>query len=357
MQQQINKILQAYSISNVVTITTITTGLINKTYKVDTLQNSYILQQINTKVFTTVNALNHNFTLITTYKNKELPNYLLPLPILTTSGTVHLKTANNEYWRVIPYVPASITYSVLTSPQQAYEAAYQFGLYTANFVGMNTQQLQCTILNFHNLTLRYQQYVQATKLGNTLRVNACTELIAYLQSQYYIVKKYEQILTNPKWQLRLTHHDCKISNVLFADEFCLLPKSETTKAPNALCVIDLDTTMPGYYISDVGDMLRTYLSPVTENEANYSKIIIREDYYNALYNGYTATMGNLLTSDELTTFSFAGQYIIYMQALRFITDYFNNDVYYKTDYETHNLVRACNQATLLKRYNEFVKKL
>jgi Ser/Thr protein kinase RdoA (MazF antagonist) len=150
------------------------------------------------------------------------------------------------------------------------------------------------------------------------------------------VVEYDRIKSNPAFKLRVTHHDTKISNVLFDAN------------DNGLCVIDLDTVMPGYFISDVGDMLRTYLSPVSEEEADLSKIDIREDYFEAILKGYLSEMKDELSTEELSHFLYAGKFMIFMQATRFLTDYLLNDIYYGAKYEDHNLVRANNQIALLK---------
>ena len=140
--------------------------------------------------------------------------------------------------------------------------------------------------------------------------------------------------------MRVTHHDTKISNVLFgADD-------------KALCVIDLDTIMPGYFISDVGDMMRTYLPTVSEEETDFSKIEVRDDVYKAIVQGYSNEMGEALSDEETKAFFYAGVFMIYMQALRFLTDHLNNDVYYGARYPNHNFVRAGNQIVLLQKLLE-----
>ena len=145
---------------------------------------------------------------------------------------------------------------------------------------------------------------------------------------------------NPSFKLRVTHHDTKISNVLFNQE------------DKGLCVIDLDTVMPGYFISDVGDMIRTYLSPANEEEKDFSKIEIREEYFSAIWKGYMSEMNDELSTEEKNHFIYAGKFMIYMQAIRFLTDHLNNDIYYGAKYPGHNLVRAGNQAVLLQRLLE-----
>ena len=137
-------------------------------------------------------------------------------------------------------------------------------------------------------------------------------------------------------KLRVTHHDTKISNVLFDEN------------GKGICVIDLDTIMPGYFISDVGDMFRTYLSPANEEVKDFNAIDVRDDFFRAIVQGYVSTMGTELTEEEKRLILYSGKFIVYMQAMRFLADYCNNDVYYGARYEEQNFVRAGNQLQLLK---------
>jgi len=122
-------------------------------------------------------------------------------------------------------------------------------------------------------------------------------------------------------------------------------------------VVDLDTVMPGYFISDFGDMMRTYLPPVSEEEKDISKIKIREEYFKAIAEGYLSEMGKELTIIEKKYLVYAGKFMVYMQALRFLTDYLNNDIYYGSKYEGQNFIRASNQVSLLKKIIEKEKVL
>jgi hypothetical protein len=125
----------------------------------------------------------------------------------------------------------------------------------------------------------------------------------------------------------------------------------------SICVIDLDTVMPGYFISDVGDMMRTYLSPVSEEESDFTKIEVRNDFYQAIVSGYCKEMKDELTETERDYFLFAGKNMIYMQALRFFTDHINNDIYYGAKYPGQNFIRAKNQIVLLQCLLEKEKAL
>ena len=164
-------------------------------------------------------------------------------------------------------------------------------------------------------------------------------MIVFIEQQKNILKEYDQCKKD--FKIRCMHHDCKISNVLF------------DKDDIGLCVIDLDTLMPGYFISDVGDMMRTYLSAANEDERDLSKIKVRKEFYDAIVKGYLSEMGAELSGFEKEQFHFAGKFMIYMQAIRFLTDYINNDIYYGSKYETQNFERAANQVTLLKQLIEF----
>ncbi|MDE3254049.1 MAG: phosphotransferase, partial [Bacteroidota bacterium] len=223
---------------------------------------------------------------------------------------------------------------------QAFEAASQFGLFTRLLSGFPSEKLHITLPHFHNLALRYQQFQQALLAGNPRRISESKEIIEQLGQHTGIVTEYMAIVKNPFFIKRVTHHDTKISNVLF------------DAREKAICVIDLDTLMPGYFISDVGDMMRTYLCTVSEEEPDFSKIHIRDDVYWAIVDGYAAEMNAELTKVEKNYFFYAGKYMIYMQALRFITDYLNEDVYYGAKYPQQNFVRAGNQLVLLQRLLE-----
>jgi len=117
-----------------------------------------------------------------------------------------------------------------------------------------------------------------------------------------------------------------------------------------LCVIDLDTVMPGYFISDVGDMMRTYLSAASEEETDLSKVIVRKDFFDAIRQGYMEEMDSVLSEAEKEYFNYSGEFIIYMQAIRFLTDFLQKDIYYGAKYPDHNINRAKNQIALLKGY-------
>ncbi|WP_245957560.1 aminoglycoside phosphotransferase family protein [Niabella yanshanensis] len=314
-------------------------GLINDTCLVKKEGDRYILQRINKAVFSNPLLIAENIEKIGAYLAKINTSYFFTTPCKTLAGD-SIVCVEDGYYRMFPFVSGSHTIDVVQTPQQAFEAAAQFGQFTRVLSGMDIHSINITLPAFHDLALRYNQFLEALVKGNAARIAEVAGLVQQLKEQAHIVDEYNHILHDNAFRLRVTHHDTKISNVLFDEE------------NKGLCVIDLDTVMPGYFISDVGDMMRTYLCPVSEEEKDYSKIEIREEFYFAIVNGYKTFMETELTDTEKQYFFYAGKFMIYMQALRFITDYINNDVYYGARYPGHNLVRATNQSILLQRLLE-----
>lgn len=339
-------IFEAYNLSyKHSAIERLNNGLINHTWHIKSRDKDFILQKINTEVFKDPWAIAFNQRLLADFLEQGFPSYLFIAPIKTKNNEELLFIDEKEAFRLLPYVMDSHTIDAVKETQQAYEAAKKFGEFTKILSGFPTNNLKITLHDFHNLSLRYQQFDKALQKGNTKRIEHSKELINFIKANKNIVNTYENILHNPSFKLRVTHHDTKISNILF------------DKHDKGLCVIDLDTVMAGYFISDVGDMIRTYLSPVNEEEKDFSKIKIREEYFSAIWTGYMSEMNDELSVEEKNHFIYSGKFMIYMQAIRFLTDYLDNDIYYGAKYEDHNLVRAGNQVVLLQRLIEKEEKL
>lgn len=333
----INEVLKEYGFSgNGYHVEKYGSGLINKTWVIEKEDEKYILQQVNTSVFKKPEHIADNLQLIDDYLKQKHCGYLFIAPQKTISGK-GMVTMGDAYYRIYPFVKNSRSFDVVATRDQAYEAARQFGRFTRLLSGIDISKIKVTLPAFHDLSLRFSQYREALQKGNPQRIRQSSELIENLNQYTYIAEEYEAIKSNPEFKLRVTHHDTKISNVLFDDD------------NKGICVIDLDTVMAGYFISDVGDMMRTYLSPVSEEEKDYSKIEIRDGFYKAIVKGYREEMEPELTETEKGYFFYSGMFMIYMQALRFLTDHLNNDLYYGAAYENHNLVRAGNQTRLLQK--------
>ncbi len=339
MDQQLqDRIRSAYGWKEMV-MEPVSSGLINSTWKIHTGNDHYLLQKINTHVFRNPQAIDANLQMLDHYLRQHAPGYLFTAPVVTRNGE-GLLVIDEEHYRVFRWVEGSHTIDVAENPAQAYEAASQFGRFTALLEGFDAGKLHTTLPDFHNLTLRYLQFEQAVQNGNPERIQATAETIQYIRAQNGIVARYEAFIQHPDARIRVTHHDTKISNVLFDNN------------DNGLCVIDLDTVMPGYFLSDVGDIFRTYTCPVSEEEADLDRIHVRREFMDAIEQGYLSAMGATLTGFEKDHFYFAGEMLIYMQAIRFLADYLNNDSYYGCRYPDQNLVRAKNQIHLLTAFQE-----
>ena len=337
----IDNILESYGIDpRKSKVESLTSGLINNTWKVSTDKEAYIVQRINHQVFKKPFEVAANIRMIDAYLREHSPSYLFVSPVANLNGDDIYFTDDQGYFRVFPYISGSHTIDTVSNPDQAYEASLQFGKFTRLLSGFDARRLHITIPDFHNLTLRVSQFEMALKNGDPARIRQSAHLIAEIRKYSYVVDAYEKIRKNSSVKQRVTHHDTKISNVLFNDE------------DKGLCVIDLDTVMPGYFISDVGDMMRTYLSPANEEEKDFAKIEVREDFFKSIVNGYLSSMGDELTRDEQDLILYSGEFLIFMQAIRFLADYFNRDIYYGARYPEQNFVRAGNQLVLLKRLDE-----
>lgn len=337
----IDEILQAYGIDpRKSKVESLTSGLINNTWKVSRGDEAYIVQRINHQVFKKPFEVAANIRMIDRFLKEHSPSYLFVSPVANLDGEDILYDDSRGYFRVFPYIRGSHTINAVTSPDQAFEAALQFGKFTRLLSGFDAGLLHITIADFHNLTLRYRQFETALANGDRERIKQSSALIAEIRKYAGVVDAFEKIRKNNAVKQRVTHHDTKISNVLFDDK------------GKGLCVIDLDTVMPGYFISDLGDMMRTYLSPANEEEKDFDKIEVREDFFKAIVNGYLSSMGDELTQDEQELILYSGSFLIYMQAIRFLADHINRDVYYGARYPDHNFVRAGNQLVLLKRLDE-----
>ena len=333
----VQQVLEAYGLEGAIA-EPFGSGLINRTWKVRSGAQQFILQRINEHVFKKPENIAHNIRVIAAYLKKQHPDYFFvaPLPGLSGNDAVQL----DGWYRLFPFVAGAHARDVVASPGEAFEAAQQFGRFTRLLSGFDVRQLKTTIPQFHDLSLRHRQFEKALQAGEGERIKSCTEELQVLQGKKNIVTEYQRIVSGSEFRVRVTHHDTKISNVLF------------DAAGRGLCVIDLDTVMPGYFISDLGDMMRTYLSPVSEEELDFSLIEVRADMYQAIVAGYFSEMKDELGKMEQEHVFYAGQFMIYMQALRFLTDHLNNDVYYGARYPGHNLQRARNQLVLLGKLEQ-----
>ena len=210
---------------------------------------------------------------------------------------------------------------------------------------MNIHKLKSVIPGFHNLSLRYQQFEEALSGQLYERMAKALVIINELKQREKYKQLFESIIQSAEFPQRVMHHDAKIANVLFHK-----------KTGKVICPVDYDTVMPGYFFSDLGDLIRSMACSEDENSTDFDNIGIQKNFYEAIIAGYIEVMGNFFTEAEKKYIHYSGLLIIYMQALRFITDYLNGDIYYQISYREENLNKAKNQFILLQQLEEFLKR-
>jgi Ser/Thr protein kinase RdoA (MazF antagonist) len=331
----ITSVLKAYGLnSSQLSIERINSGHINYTYKV---LPGYVLQRINKNVFRQPKVLSDNLKEASSFLKQNAPDYLFLHAIKTLSGEDLFFDEEGYPWRLFPYFENTVSINEVANDRQAYAAAKAFGQLSRQLQGCDISKFRETIPRFHDLSLRYEQFEMALSASSSERIQLANELIDKYKSYNYLVDKYTDLIQSNQLLLRVTHNDTKINNVLF--------ERDTNKV---VCVIDLDTLMPGYFIYDLGDMIRTFVSPVSEEEIDFSKIEIRKEIYQAILEGYLSEMDTILSDEEKLTIPIAGSIMTYMIGLRFLTDFLNGDTYYQTSYPHQNINRAKNQFYLLE---------
>lgn len=321
-------------------------GLINHTYRVMSDQEpAFLLQQINTRVFPAPQDVQDNYMHIWKYAKAQAPAFKLPAPVVTNEHQLLYKDKNSQYWRAFEYLCDTHALPVAETPVQAAATAETFAGFSAAFSAMDVSLLKAVIPGFHDLAWRYRQFKDAIASGNEVRLNKTDAMISALLSRERYVQFFETVKSSDAYPLRVMHHDAKIANILF-----------DKKDGQVVCPVDYDTVMPGYFFSDLGDMIRSMTPCADENSTDNETLCIRGDFYKAILDGYLSVMDTQFTADEKKNIHYAGIIMIYMQALRFLADYLNNDIYYRVTHPEHNYERALNQLTLLEKLEAFLEQ-
>lgn len=320
----------------------IDSGHINSTYLVQTRSSEdpdYILQKINSKVFKNIPDLIQNKILVTNFlrskvSDQEKRNIIRLMP--TKSDTYSFIDNNNDYWNLMVFIPDSQVYLKATNSRIAKEAGRLFGQFFYLLNDFEVEKLAETIPRFHDLDHRLKQLEVAIKNANDERLKLAGNSIAIVNQNKVEIRILQELKNKGKLPLRATHNDTKLSNALF------------DKKGNGLAVIDLDTLMPGLVHYDFGDSVRTICSSTEEDERDISKVHFLPENFKAFTDGFLQACKSILTKEEIALLTLAAKYMVFIMGLRFLTDYLNNDIYFKTAYPAHNLVRAKNQFALLK---------
>lgn len=314
-------------------------GLINSTFKVSNSKKTIVLQKINSSVFKNPKTVIDNYISIFNF----LLEKKIPTPLLSNKQIYFAIDEQGEYWRAFEFVNFSKTKKYIENSDQAFSIAKNFGNFTQSLSNIPLSEINDTIPKFHDLSLRFSEFENAIANSKTPRNEIAFSIIHELRNRKSLIHFFETIIENKDYKKRLMHHDAKLTNLLF-DE----------RTNEVITPIDLDTTQTGYYFSDLGDLIRTLTCTEPESSIEFNSIDINYNYYDSLVAGYLEAMRNELTNLELKNIHYAGLLIIYMQALRFLTDYLNEDVYYKITYPNQNWDRAINQLILLQKLETYL---
>lgn len=321
-------------------------GLINRSYCIEQPNAEKIfLQQINQHVFTHPDWITSNLIEIYGALQAQDSAHLIARPRNFSNGEWLFRDTNGQYWRASEFIDGS-TFFRASDTQQLAIAVKSFASFTTLLSSMDPALLRPTLTDFHNLSLRFSQFQQATKQGDPARMLETAGLIEELYKRFNYVALYDRIVDHPShFKKRIMHHDAKISNLIFDQE-----------GKKVLAVADLDTTMPGFFFSDLGDMIRSMAAASDENSMASQDAIIVPETYEIIQTTYRSVVKDRFTESELSMLHSAGLLMIYMQALRFLTDYLLGDTYYRTDRPGQNRDRATHQWSLLASLETLLKK-
>ena len=321
-------------------------GHINDTYIVHS-QPNYILQRINKRVFKNPPAVMENIQGVTEFLRKKIeseggdPDRETLNLIPTVDGKSYYLHTDGEYYRVYKFVDGAVSYDAVESSAQLYHAAKAFGKFQNMLAEYPAEKLHETIVDFHNTRVRYDQFREALEKNASGRAGNCRPEIDFVLAREKDAGVIVDALADGSIPLRVTHNDTKLNNVLISEE-----------TGKGICVIDLDTVMPGLPHYDFGDMVRTGTSPAAEDEKDLTRVRMRFEMFEALLRGYLSAAGQFLNPLEKSLLPFSGKLITLEIGIRFLTDYLSGDVYFKVKRPGHNLDRCRTQFKLVSSIEE-----
>ena len=327
-------------------------GHINDTYaltmSVHGASRRYILQRINSYVFKDPVSLMENVCRVTTHQHDKLKKAGCPDPerraltlVPARDGTMHVMDAEGSLWRTYLFIEQASTYDTIRDPLQATQAARAFGEFQKQLVDLPGKRLFETIPNFHNTPKRFEALEKAIEADSCNRTRDVRPEIEFAMKRKamtgVLLGKHRQGLI-PE---RITHNDTKINNVMLDND-----------TNEGICIIDLDTVMPGLVLYDFGDMLRSGTNSAPEDERDLSKVYSQRPVFEALVDGYLESAGSFLNKTEKEFLVFSGKLITFEIGIRFLTDYLSGDVYFKTHRPGQNLDRCRVQFKLAQSMEE-----
>ena len=330
----------------------VNSGHINSTFLVtyelgNGERRRYILQRINEKVFKDPLAVMRNVECVTSHINwkvlrrkRDLGGQTLNLYPHKT-GRFYGNGEGGGIWRCYNYLEGCQTYDVVENARQAYEAGRAFGAFQNLVSDLPPEEIVETIPDFHHTRKRFATLMGAVEEDRHGRVASVQSELDFVRGSEGIVDRLLELVDRGMLPLRITHNDTKINNVLFDEE-----------TDEAVCVIDLDTVMPGLSLYDFGDLVRTATNPAAEDERDLTKVKLRVRIFESLVEGYLASAGPVLTEEEVLQMAFSGRLISLELGMRFLTDHLNGDEYFRVAREGQNLDRARTQLCLARQIEE-----
>ncbi len=325
-------------------ITEFKQGHINDSYIIDVIGKCrFFLQRINHHVFRDPEGLMENLIRVNEAMQKHFGKEANPYPSIRPSRNkkyFHVDTEGN-FWRLMDFVHGSRSFNIAENIHVAREGASAFSLFQSIMNKENTSDYLATIPDFHHLSNRLRKLEDAMDKNPMNRLEHAYSEITFALDRFDYGQKLSDLLRKKVIPFRVTHNDTKLNNVLFRDDVV-----------SPICVVDLDTVMPGTVLYDYGDMVRTFTSPVEEDEPDSSKVIFRVDIFEGLTDGYLSELKYSLTDCEKENLLFGAKVMLLMIGVRFLTDFLEGDHYFKISRGNHNLDRCKNQFVLLKQLEE-----
>jgi hypothetical protein len=321
-------------------------GHINETFKVRSEHQHgvrhLLLQRVNHEVFRQPERVMHNICSVTKHISRKLDsggaseNDRCALKLLETNeGEPWFRSPNGSWWRAFDFIDKSVMITDVT-PESVAAAGAAYGQFQGWLADYDGPELEETIPRFHDTVRRLEQLETAIAEDRCERAAQARSEIERLRELSFLADNILE-LEESGLPRRIVHNDAKLDNVLF-----------DAVSSQALCVVDLDTVMPGTVLHDFGDMIRSMTSPTAEDEESLDLIGVRDDLFSALIRGYLSTASSFLTKTERENLVCAGQVLTYEVATRFLADYLVGDTYFKVHRPKHNLIRARSQIKLLE---------
>lgn len=321
-------------------------GHINNTYVFDFDNgdeiNRYLVQELNTYVFKQPEALMNNVVSVTEYMRKKIAENggdikrecLRVFP--AKDGKPYYIDGEGRFWRCYNFISDAHSYPSVGSAETFYRAAKAFGDFQRILADFPGETLVETIPNFHNTVSRFADFKKAVADNLSGRATLVKDEIDFVLAREKDCSVLVDLLAEGKLPLRVTHNDTKLNNVMFDN-----------KTNESICVVDLDTVMPGLSLYDFGDSIRFGANTAAEDEKDVSKVSLSLEYFEAYTRGYLSAAGESLTKEEINQLAFSSKLMTLECGMRFLGDFINGDVYFKTTYPEHNLVRSRTQFALV----------